>query len=118
MCIVPRAIVDSHHHLWSLTDGRYPWLQDGHDPGAFILGDHTALRRDFGAREYRASVEDRPVVATVHVEAERERSQALAETAWLHRVHATHGLPNAVVAWADLLAEDAEERLAEQAAHP
>src|SRR5205823_2205785 len=77
-----------------------------------------ALRRDFGAREYRASVEDRPVVATVHVEAERERSQALAETAWLHRVHATHGLPNAVVAWADLLAEDAEERLAEQAAHP
>src|SRR5438105_1667619 len=34
MCIVPRAIVDSHHHLWSLADGRYPWLQDRRWPAA------------------------------------------------------------------------------------
>ena len=118
MCIVPRAIVDSHHHLWALDRGRYPWLQDGYDPDAFILGEYAALRRDFGVGEYRAAADGQPVVATVHVEAERERSQAVAETAWLHRLHATRGMPNAVVAWADLLADDADERLAEQAAYP
>ncbi len=118
MCIVPRAIVDSHHHLWSLSRGHYPWLQEGYDPAAFILGDYAALREDFGVPEYRHACEGQPVVATVHVEAERERAQALAETAWLHEVHAAHGLPGAVVAWTDLLAGDADERLAEQAAWP
>ena len=116
MCIVPRAIVDSHHHLWSLGHARHPWLQDGYDPQAFILGEYEALRRDFGVREFRASWDGQPVVASVHVEAECERGQALAETRWLHELHATYGLPNAVVAWVDLLAPDADERLAEQAA--
>ncbi|WP_372524297.1 amidohydrolase family protein [Piscinibacter sp.] len=118
MCIVPRAIVDSHHHLWALDGGCYPWLQDGYDPDAFMLGDYAALRRDFGADEYRAAADSQPIVATVHVEAERVRSQALAETGWLHRLHAANGLPNAVVAWADLLADDADERIAEQAVYP
>ncbi|KQW00833.1 amidohydrolase [Rhizobacter sp. Root1221] len=118
MCIVPRAIVDSHHHLWRLDTGSYPWLQQHYDPRAFILGDYAALCRDFGVAEYRAATENQPIVATVHVEAERERSQALAETAWLHQLQATHGLPDAVVAWVDLLAPDADERLAEQVAYP
>src|SRR6266850_4306494 len=118
MCIVPRAIVDAHHHLWALDRGRYPWLQEGYDPGAFIFGDHAALRRDFGAAQYRAATEETPVVATVHVEAERERGEALAETQWLHEVNALDGLPNAVVAWADFAQPDVGERLSEQAAHP
>ena len=37
MCIVPRAIVDSHHHLWRLDAGHYPWLQEEYDAGSFIL---------------------------------------------------------------------------------
>lgn len=118
MCISPRAIVDAHHHLWALGRGRYPWLQQAYDPERFILGDYAALCRDFGVAEYRSACDDLPVVATVHVEAERERSEALAETAWLHEVHAAHGLPNAVVAWADFAAADVADRLAEQAAYP
>ncbi len=117
----PKAIVDTHHHLWALDQGRYPWLQYGYDPQAFILGDYRALCRDFGVPELRQSFGGAPVVATVHVEAERERAEALAETRWLHEQHARYGLPkfpSAVVAWIDLLAADADERLAEQAAYP
>jgi predicted TIM-barrel fold metal-dependent hydrolase len=118
MGIAPRAIVDSHHHLWRLADGHYPWLQEGYDPHGFILGDYRDLQRDFDVADFRRSWQEQPVVATIHVEAERDRAEALAETRWLHQRYAMHGLPNAVVAWVDLLADDADERLAEQAAFP
>lgn len=118
MGIVPRAIVDSHHHLWRLADGHYPWLQEAYDPQGFILGDYRDLQRDFDVADLRRAWQEQPVVATVHVEAERDRAQALAETRWLHQRYAMYGLPHAVVAWVDLLAEDADERLAEQAAFP
>jgi predicted TIM-barrel fold metal-dependent hydrolase len=114
---IPDAIVDAHHHLWDLARGHYPWLQDAYDPAHFLLGEYGALRHDFMPAQYRAACDGLPVVATVHVEAERSRAEALAETAWLHEVVARSGMPHAVVAWADLLAPDAEARLAEQAAY-
>lgn len=118
MCIVPRAIVDSHHHLWRLAEGHYPWLQEAYDAKAFILGEYRDLQRDFDVADLRRAWEEQPVVATVHVEAERDRKEALAETRWLHQRYAMYGVPNAVVAWVDLLAPDADERLAEQVAFP
>lgn len=114
---LPTAIVDAHHHLWALDQGHYPWLQEAYNPAAFILGNYEPLCRDFGVSEYRSAVGQMPVVATVHVEAERSRSEALAETQWLHEVHAEHGMPNAVVAWADFSQPDIAERLGEQAAY-
>lgn len=118
MSLMPRAIVDSHHHLWDLQRGRYPWLQDAYDADRFILGDYAAICRDFGPADYRAAVGDAPVTATVHVEAERDRREALAESRWLHALNAASAMPHAVVAWVDLLAPDAGDRLAEQAALP
>lgn len=107
-------IVDAHHHLWHLAEGRYPWLQEGYDANAFFLGHYIALRQDFGAGAYRARTGGLNVVATVHVEAERHRAESVAETRWLHAVQAKHGFPNAVVAHVDLLAPDAASQLAMQ----
>ncbi|WP_175835465.1 amidohydrolase family protein [Burkholderia anthina] len=115
----PARLVDAHHHLWQLgTGARYPWLQEQYDPARFMFGDYAALRRDFGVADLRHAAQGAPIVASVHVEAERAHDEALAETRWLHEVAAAHGLPSAVVAWVDLLAGDAAERLAEQAAWP
>lgn len=115
----PARLVDAHHHLWQLDTGaRYPWLQEQYDPARFMFGDYAALRRDFGVADLRHAAQGAPIVASVHVEAERAHDEALAETRWLHEVAAAHGLPSAVVAWVDLLAGDAAERLAEQAAWP
>ncbi|MBN3791499.1 amidohydrolase family protein, partial [Burkholderia sp. Ac-20353] len=115
----PDALVDAHHHLWRLdASAHYPWLQDRYDPARFMFGDYAALCRDFGVDDYRRAAEGAPIVASVHVEAERARDEALAETRWLHDIAAAHGLPSAIVAWVDLLADDAAQRIAEQAAWP
>ena len=76
------AIVDAHHHLWQLDGGHYPWLQEGYQPATFFLGDYQALRHDYLAAEYRRDTADVSVLATVHIEAERDRGEAIAETAW------------------------------------
>jgi predicted TIM-barrel fold metal-dependent hydrolase len=116
---MPVALVDAHHHLWQLgTGAHYPWLQERYDPANFMFGDYAALCRDFDVRDYRHAVQGALIVASVHVEAERARDEALAETRWLHEIARAHALPSAVVAWVDLLAEDAHERLAEQAVWP
>lgn len=115
---LPGAIVDAHHHFWDLNDGRFPWLQAEYDAQAFFLGDYTEFCKDFGPREYRARTQGYPVVATVHVEAERARDEALEETRWLHAQHQLTGLPSAVVAYVDFSAENAAERLAEHARYP
>ena len=111
-------IVDAHHHLWDLSRGRYPWLQDAYNPQEFFLGDYQPLCRNFLPADYRAASNDCNVLATVHVEAERDRSEQVAETAWLHEVHAEYGFPNAVVAHAWFDRPDTEECLLNHLRYP
>lgn len=118
MNALPSAVVDAHHHLWHLTEGRYPWLQEAYAAGRFFLGDYATLRQDFDAATYRERTDGLPIVATVHVEAERHRDESLAETRWLHEMHERHGFPNAVVAHVDFAAPDVDEQLHRQAAYP
>lgn len=116
--LMPAAVVDTHHHLWNLSGTHYPWLQEAYDESSFILGEYQALCRDFGVPELKAAFGQVPVVASVHVEAERARDEALQETVWLHQQWQDQRLPDAIVAWVDLLAEDAEENLEKQIACP
>ncbi|HKC45331.1 MAG TPA: amidohydrolase family protein [Burkholderiales bacterium] len=111
-------VVDAHHHLWDLARGRYPWLQEEYDPQSFFLGDYAALRQDFLPDDYRTASRGCNVVATVHVEAERDRSEQVGETAWLHELHARHGFPNAVVAHVWFDRPETKERLAEHLRYP
>jgi predicted TIM-barrel fold metal-dependent hydrolase len=103
-------IVDAHHHLWDL-DGplQYPWLMSGEHG---YMGDYSALRRSYLPSEYRRDSALHNVVATVHVEAECDRSQQVAETAWLTEVSARAGMPNAIVAHAWIDTPNAEEVIA------
>lgn len=118
MIMLPDAIVDSHHHLWDLQRIEYPWLGADYDASKFILGEYYALCRNFLPQDFSESWGGMPVVASVHIEAECQRSLALAETQWVHEQARESGLPNAVVAHVDLLAPDADARLAEHAAYP
>lgn len=112
------SVVDAHHHLWDLSRGRYPWLQQAYNPQAFFLGDYAALCQDFLPADYRAASAGVQVLATVHVEAERDRSEQVLETAWLHEMNASHGLPNAVVAHAWFDQPDTEECLLSHLRYP
>jgi predicted TIM-barrel fold metal-dependent hydrolase len=109
-------IVDAHHHFWQLSGSplRYPWLQDP-EPHEFFLGDYSALKRDYLPADYRADCAGFDVVKTVHVEAECDRSQQVAETRWLTALNAATGLPSAIVAHAWFHTPNAQQVLEEQA---
>ena len=111
-------VVDAHHHLWDLSHGRYPWLQQDYDAEQFFLGDYRELCRDFLPADYVNATAGCNVVATVHVEAERDRTEQVAESAWLQQQHALHGFPNAIVAHAWLDRPETGERLLEQVRFP
>lgn len=108
-------VIDAHHHLWQLAGGplTYPWLQDP-EPHDFFLGDYGSLKRDYLPPDYRRDADGHAVVKTVHVEAECSRDQQVAETQWLTRMNALHGLPNAIVAHAWFHTADAGDILAQQ----
>lgn len=115
-------VVDAHHHFWQLGAGplRYPWLQDS-PAHPFFLGDHRAICRDFLPADYRresGACQPIRVVKTVHVEAECDRSQQVAETQWLAQLHADTGMPHAIVAHAWLHTDNSEDVLAAHKACP
>lgn len=111
------AIVDAHQHFWDLGANAYPWLRD--EPAIpFRYGDYGTLRRSYLPADYRRDSARHNVVGSVHVEAESDPADPVAETRWLHAVAAAHGLPNGIVAQAWLDRGDAAEVLAAQAAFP
>jgi len=109
------AVVDAHQHFWDLQRGRYPWLQ-GEPPAAFRYGDTRILRQSYLPEQYARDTKAWPVKATVHVEAEWDRGDPMAETRWLATLRAATGLPTVAVAHATLDRSDVASVLPAQAA--
>ncbi|MEG8037015.1 amidohydrolase family protein [Sphingomonas sp. LR61] len=110
-------VIDAHHHLWQLTDDRYPWLR----PGVLVphrYGDYSAIKHDYTAADLLRDTAGQGVVATVSMEAEWDPADPVGETRSLARVAATTGVPGAMAAQARLDADDVAEVLAAQASHP
>jgi predicted TIM-barrel fold metal-dependent hydrolase len=110
--------IDPHHHLWDLDRHHYPWLAEAdHDRG---WGDWSALRRNYGVEQLMqdvAGLETGPpsgragsggpwrLVGSIHVQANIDPLDPVAETRWLDGLAAdpanARGLPSGIVAWAD-----------------
>ncbi|MFJ4254355.1 amidohydrolase family protein [Microbacterium sp. NPDC090003] len=113
-------IVDAHHHFWDLEGGgHWPWIQDEYNE-QFFLGDYNAMRRTFLPREYLAETSGWNILGTVHCEAERSRSEQVAEDDFLQGLSdATGGrFPIAAVAHVGFLQSDRDEVLAGHAQRP
>ena len=108
------AVIDAHQHFWDLQRGRYPWLQ-GEPPAAFRYGDTRILRQSYLPDQYARDTKGWPVEATVHVEAEWDRADPVAETRWLAELRAVAGFPTVAVAHATLDRADAASVLQAQA---
>ncbi len=106
--------VDAHQHFWQLDAHPYPWLQGETVPN-FRYGDYSALKRNYLPADLGRDTRGFAPARTVHIEAEWERADPVAETRWLTGLAATEGRPSAIVAHAALDRGDAAEVLAAQA---
>jgi predicted TIM-barrel fold metal-dependent hydrolase len=104
-------IVDAHQHFWDPAGGRYPWLAT-HPLPSFRYGDYAALRRRYFPGDFRRDAAGHHVVATVHMEAEWDTADEVAETRWLAALRKEHGLPTVAVGHARFEAPDVDEVLA------
>lgn len=108
--------VDAHVHFWDLSHLRYPWLQPPFaDDGP--NGSVEAIARTYLPGDYRAEATAWNVVGAVHVDAGADAGHALDETQWLEGVARETGLPDAIVAFADLSDPDVSALLARHAGH-
>ena len=100
-------IIDPHHHLWDLCRLNYPWLDEA-DKTTFF-GDYSALAKNYLAADYLADSARQELAASVHIQAEADPSDPVAETRWLSEVAEQSGtVPNAIVAYADFTRPDIE----------
>jgi len=111
------TLIDAHHHLWDLSQQKYPNLVGGprHD---FFMGDDSAIRRDYLPEDYRRDAIGHNVLTTVHCEAEWDRADQIGETRWITGINQQSGFPGAIIAHAWFDRENAEEVIAAQAGSP
>ena len=110
-------IVDAHHHLWDLGKLHYPWLAE---PIDHPMGDYAAIRRNYLIGDFRADAAGQGLVKSVHVQAEVDHADPVAETAWLQAVAddpASGGLPSGIVAYADLASPEVDGVLERHCSH-
>ena len=112
---VAKPFVDAHQHFWDMERNPHPWLQ--HEPVEFRYGDYSALKRNYLPADLARDTQGCAPVKTVHMEAEWERADPVAETRWLTALAAATGWPAARAAHATLDRDDVEDVLARQAAH-
>lgn len=109
--------VDAHVHFWDLARLRYDWLSPPFaDDGP--NGDVSAIARTCRPDDYRAEMAQWNVRGAVHIDAGARPEQARDETVWLEGLAETTGLPDGIVAYADLAAPSVDDALAWQARSP
>jgi predicted TIM-barrel fold metal-dependent hydrolase len=106
------AIVDAHHHLWSLSSVTYPWLMAKGQRRFF--GDPAAIQKDYLPADFLDDHAGAAVEASVHVQVGAAPGQELAETSWLDGQAGQTGFPTAIVAFADVSSPRILEALAAQ----
>ncbi len=104
-------IIDAHHHIWRRDD--LPWLSGPIVPR--IFGPYEPLRRDYPITEFCGDVAGNNVVASVYVQVNWAKDQAVDEVRWVNSVADQHGWPHAIVSYVDFLSEDAPEVIKRQA---
>lgn len=110
------AVCDAHHHLWDLNQVHYPWLATRGIKRFF--GDPAPIQRNYLAEDFSADFDGIDVAKSVHIQVGAADHQHLAETAWVQSQIDHHPVPSALVAFADLSAENCAEQLDQLSAFP
>src|ERR1700712_616969 len=108
-------VVDPHIHLWDLKTHHYPWLAN---PQTSFVGDARALQHDYLIGDLLRDAGDIEVLKLVHVDANHDPADPAEETRWMQGIAdgEGRGMPNGIVAYADLSGDNAEALLEAHAA--
>jgi predicted TIM-barrel fold metal-dependent hydrolase len=107
----PLQVVDPHIHLWDLSTGLYPGLEQ---PSTGFIGSNAPIARSYLLDEFLSeSGTEVEVIKAVHVEA--FPTHPVRETEAIEAVADASPIPLAIVAHADLSAPDVETLLARHA---
>ena len=110
-------VVDPHIHLWNPQTHRYPWMATA---GRNFMGNCDAILSTYEVREFLADTQGVDVLKVVHIDAAHDPANPLEETRWLQSLAdapGSHGMPHAIVAYADLSLPDVDVLLARHADH-
>ena len=99
--------VDAHHHIWRQAD--LPWLVGPMLPR--IFGPYEAIRRDYPVSEYLADIAGSGVTRSIYVQANWAKEHFEDEAAFVQKTADETGWPHAIVAYADMMAEDVRPQL-------
>jgi predicted TIM-barrel fold metal-dependent hydrolase len=100
-------IIDAHHHIWRRRD--LPWLDGPMQPR--IFGPYEAIRRDYLIDEYLADLAGTGVTQSVYVQCNWAKDRFEDEVAYVQQVADKTGFPQAIVGYADFLANDVRPQL-------
>ncbi len=79
-----------------------------------FFGDPAPIQKNYLVDDFRADASRYDLLGSVHVQVGAAPGDEIKETAWLEKSAKAHGLPNAVVAFCDLAAPNAQAILDEQ----
>lgn len=107
-------MIDAHFHIWRQAD--LPWLSGPMQPR--IFGPYEPIRRDYPVGEYLADCRAEGIASAVYVQANWAPARALDEAAFVSKASDASGFPIAIVAYADMLADDVRPALKALAKNP
>lgn len=93
-------IVDAHFHLFDLDGLKYEWMKGPNQIKIHLAGDLTPIRKNYSVEDLLNDAKDIKVVKGVHLQA--ECADEIGETKWLQSVADKSGIPQAIIAHADL----------------
>jgi predicted TIM-barrel fold metal-dependent hydrolase len=111
-------VVDPHVHFWNPAVLHYPWMATA---GRNFMGPCDEILKRHEPRDFLAAAGGVEVLKVVHVDAAHDPAAPLKETQWLQALAdapETAGMPQAIVAYADLSRPDAEALLEAHLEHP
>lgn len=114
MNLETQKIIDTHHHLWDPTNGKYDWL---------IAEGHEVFNKIYLHKQFEQDIANLNLIKSVHVQAEINLSDTIYETQWLQEYYNNQSLndrklPNAIIGFADFLDIKVEQTLQEHLNYP
>jgi predicted TIM-barrel fold metal-dependent hydrolase len=100
-------IIDAHHHIWRRRD--LLWLDGPMQPR--IFGPYEAIRRDYPIGEFLSDLAGTGVTQSVYVQCNWAKDRFEDEVAYVQQAADETGFPQAIVGYADFLANDVRPQL-------